>query len=239
MRTNSRPVAFAIDLPSEVFADARRPDQAEDRPVELVGARLHGKVLDDALLHLFEAEVLGVEQLLGDVQVLLDLGALVPRDRQQPIEIVAHHRRLCRHRRHLPQLLQLGCGLVAGFLAELGGLDALFEFAQIVLAVLVAELLLDRLHLLVEVILALGLLHLALDARADALLDLQHRDLAFHEREAFLQTLGDGDHLQHGLLVGDLDREVRRDRIGELRIILDLTVTAETTSGEIFLLSLT
>ena len=37
--------------------------------------------------------------------------------------------------------------------------------ASLVLAVLaVAEFLLDRLHLLVEIILALGLLHLALDA---------------------------------------------------------------------------
>src|SRR2546429_3624306 len=38
-----------------------------------------------------------------------------------------------------------------------------------------ADLFLDRLHLLVEKKLALGLLHLPLDATADALLDLQHR----------------------------------------------------------------
>jgi hypothetical protein len=76
--------------------------------------------------------------------------------------------------------------LVARFLGELGLLDALFELASLVAAVLaVAELLLDRLHLLVQVVLALRLLHLALDARADALLDLQDRDLAFHEAETF------------------------------------------------------
>src|SRR5690606_41630178 len=60
--------------------------------------------------------------------------------------------------------------LVARFLGELGALDLVFELLKFVLAVLVAEFLLDRLHLLVEVILALGLLHLALHARADALL---------------------------------------------------------------------
>jgi hypothetical protein len=47
----------------------------------------------------------------------------------------------------------------------------------------VAELLLDRLHLLVEIVLALGLLHLPLDARADALFHLQNRDFAFHQAE--------------------------------------------------------
>jgi hypothetical protein len=66
------------------------------------------------------------------------------------------------------QLLQLGLGLVAGFLGQLGLLDALFELGDLVAAVLaVAQLLLDRLHLLVQIVLALRLLHLALDAAAD------------------------------------------------------------------------
>src|SRR5258708_28945774 len=38
---------------------------------------------------------------------LLDLRLLRPRDREQPIEIVAHDGGLGRHRRHLPQLLEL------------------------------------------------------------------------------------------------------------------------------------
>ena len=113
-------------------------------------------------------------------------------------------------------------GLVARLLGQLGLLDALLELGEIVLAVLVAELLLDRLHLLVEIIFALRLLHLPLDARADALLDLQHRDFALHQREALLQPLGDRGRLEHVLLVGDLDREMRSDRIGELGVVLDL-----------------
>ena len=76
------------------------------------------------------------------------------------------------------------------------------RWALLVPALVVAEFLLDRLHLLVEVILALGLLHLALDARADALLDLQHRDLALHQPEHLLQALGDRQRLQDALAVG-------------------------------------
>src|SRR2546427_6632745 len=43
--------------------------------------------------------------------------------------------------------------------------------------------LLDRLHLLVQVVLALALLHLALDAPADAFLDLQDVDLGLELRQ--------------------------------------------------------
>ena len=64
------------------LADAGRPDQAQDRPGQLVGALLHGEILDDALLDLLQAIVIGVENLLGQTQILLDLALLVPRDRQ-------------------------------------------------------------------------------------------------------------------------------------------------------------
>ena len=146
----------------------------------------------------------------------------MPRDRQQPVEIVSHDGGLGRHRRHLPELLHLAERLLARLLGELDRLDALLELGHFVLALFVAELLLDRLHLLVEVVLALRLLHLALDARADALLDLQDRNLALHQGEALLEALGDRAHLEDGLLVGELDRQMRGDRVGELAVVVDL-----------------
>ena len=93
---------------------------------------------------------------------------------------------------------------------------------QFVAAFFVAELLLDRLHLLVEVVLALRLLHLPLDAGADALFHLQNGNLALHQAEHLLQALGDGRRLQDVLLVGNLDGEMRSDGVGELGVILDL-----------------
>ena len=47
------------------LADAGRADQAQDRPGQLVGALLHGEILDDALLDLLQAVVIGVEDLLA------------------------------------------------------------------------------------------------------------------------------------------------------------------------------
>ncbi len=156
------------------------------------------------------------------LQILLDLRAAAPRDAEHPVEVVAHDGRLRGHGRHLAELLQFAERLLAGFLRELGLLDLVFELGQLVAAVLVAELLLDRLHLLVEVVLALRLLHLTLHAGADPLLDLQDGDFALHQAEHLLEPLGDRRDLEDRLLVGDLDGEMRGDRIGELRRLVDL-----------------
>src|SRR4029450_10393352 len=91
MRTNSRLSARAIDSPIEVFPvpggpisvriaperlssalprSPRRPEPGQDRPVALPPANptslpqlAHGQVLDDPLLHVLEAGVVGVEDL--------------------------------------------------------------------------------------------------------------------------------------------------------------------------------
>src|SRR3984885_7829289 len=78
---------FRDRLAERGFADARRPDQAQDRSGQLVGALLNSEILNDAFLNLLKAKMVGLENLLGEGQILLDLGLLVPRDRQQPIEI--------------------------------------------------------------------------------------------------------------------------------------------------------
>ena len=66
MRTKSRPVALAIDLPSEVLPTPGGPTRHRIGPRHLVGALLHREVLDDALLDLLQAVVIVVEHLLGE-----------------------------------------------------------------------------------------------------------------------------------------------------------------------------
>jgi hypothetical protein len=76
------------------LADAGRADQAEDRALQRAGAGLHSQVLEDAFLDLLQAVVVGFEDLLGPHHVDgLGLG-LAPWDREQPVEVVAHHRAL-------------------------------------------------------------------------------------------------------------------------------------------------
>src|SRR3546814_16803598 len=71
-------------------------------------------VCSSDLLHLLEAVVIGIENLLRVLDVALDLAALLPGNRQDPVEVVAHHRGFRRHRAHRAQLLQLPEGLLAG-----------------------------------------------------------------------------------------------------------------------------
>jgi hypothetical protein len=84
-----------------------------------------------------------------------------------------------------------------------------------------AELLLDRLHLLVQVVLALAFLHLALHPAADAFLDLEDVDLALELREQVLEARLDLEHLENLLLLLELERQVRGDGVGEAPGFLD------------------
>ena len=205
------------------LADSGRANQAEDRPLHLARPLLDREILEDPLLDLLQPVMVVVEDLLGVLEVLLDAGALLPRDRQHPVEVVADHRGFGRHGAHRAQLLDLGQRLLARLLGELRGLDARLELRRLVAPVLaLAQLLLDRLHLFVQIVLALRLLHLTLDARADALLDLEHPDLAFHQRDHAFQPAADRADLQQFLLLAELDREVRGDRVRELARLLDL-----------------
>src|SRR3546814_16469323 len=89
------------DLPGDRLAErglaaAQRADEAEDRALHLLHALLHGEVFEDALLHLLEAVVVGVENLLRVLDVALHLGALLPGDREDPVEVVANYSSLDR-----------------------------------------------------------------------------------------------------------------------------------------------
>jgi hypothetical protein len=69
MRTNSRPVALAIDLPSEVLPTPGGPTRQRIGPLSFFWRALHRQVLDDAFLDLLEAEVIRLEHRLGVVEV--------------------------------------------------------------------------------------------------------------------------------------------------------------------------
>src|SRR5262249_13033575 len=110
-------------------------------------------------------------------------GALGPRDRKEPVEVIAHHSGFRRHRGHLAELLELVRGLLACLLREPGLLNLGLDLGELVAVILVAELFLDRLHLLVEIIFTLRLIHLPLDAAPDALLDLEHGYFTLYQAE--------------------------------------------------------
>jgi hypothetical protein len=98
----------------------------------------------------------------------------------------------------------------------------LFEVGDLVRRVFhLAEFFLDGLHLLIQIVLALALFHLLLDAAADALLDLQHVDLALDDAENLFESRLDVLDFQDALLFGELQRHVRSDGVCEASRLVD------------------
>ena len=62
-RMNSRPSDAGDGLAQRGLADAGRPDEAEDRALLARRQLAHGQVLEDALLHLLQVVVVGVQDL--------------------------------------------------------------------------------------------------------------------------------------------------------------------------------
>ena len=215
-------MARAIDLPSEVLPTPGRTDQAQDRALHLLDQRLHREVLEDALLRLLEPVVVLVEHALRVDDVAVLLLVVLPGQRDDPVDVVAHDGRLGAHRRHHLELVDLLLGPLARLLRHLLGLERLLELLDLVLElVALAELLLDRPHLLVEVVLLLRALHLLLDAAADLALDLEHLDLGLHARVDVLEALARRERLEQLLALLELQVEVRDDGVGEAARVVD------------------
>ena len=89
--------------------------------------------------------------------------------------------------------------------------------------VALAELLLDRLQLLAQEVLALALLHLGLHLRLDLRAELEHLELAVEDRRDLAQPLLDVDRLEQLLPLLGLDRAQRRgDEVGERARVVDV-----------------
>ncbi|MCY1413172.1 hypothetical protein D9M71_285980 [compost metagenome] len=192
------------------FTHTRRANQAQHRPADFLHAFLHGEVLKDALLDLFEPVVIGIENIFGTLQIQTHLALSLPRHLYQPVDVGTHHGGFGRHGRHLLELVQFGQGLGQGILGQASGIDALFQVLDFVVPfVAVTELFLNGLHLLIQVVLALAALHLLLHAATDAFLDLQQVDFGIQQGQHVLDPCRQVDDFQDFLLLLDLQRHMR------------------------------
>jgi hypothetical protein len=200
-------MARAIDFPERGLAHPGRADEAQDGALQVLLQRPHRQVLHDAVLHLLQVVVVLVQDLLGQDHVQLVLGLLCPGKVDQPVQVGAGDRVLGGLGRHLPQPVQLLLGDLARFLRHARALDLLAQFVQLSPVVLLAELLLDGLHLLAQIELALGLPHLVRHLRLDAAADLLQLHLAGDDLHQLLDAILDVVPLQEAdlLLHGDVE----------------------------------
>ena len=190
------------------------PDRLSSVMPALDAQLLHRQVLDDAVLDVLEAGVVGVEHLAGPDRVEHLVRALLPRHGDQPVQVGPDHRGLAGLLAHALEPAELlGCLLLDRLRhAALGDLGAvLLDHRGGVLA----QLALDRLHLLAQEVLALLLLGAVADVFADLLAQLQLGQPLALEADGDLEPLGHVERLEHPHLV--LERDVGRvaDGVGQ------------------------
>jgi hypothetical protein len=204
------------------LAHSGRPDEAKDGALDLFDERLHGEVFENPFLRLFEAVVIGVEDPLGNSEILFLFLVFLPGQPEHPVDVVSNHCRFCRHRRHLLQLLHLLLDSFLGLLGHLFRGQLFFQFADFaLLLVAIPEFLLDRSHLLVQVVLLLGALHLLLHATANLAFDFEDLDLRLHPTEYFFEAFDGRCHFEKFLAIRQLQVEMRDDRIREFSRVGD------------------
>ena len=153
---NLRLSARAIDLPIEVLPTPGGPTKQRIGSAHVVGQLVHREVLEHALLDLLEPVVVLVEDLLrfDEVELLVVVG--LPRQADEPVEVGADDAGLGRRLRHLLEPAELLERLLGDLLGHAGRGDLVLVLVDLGLHLVeLAELLLDRLELLAQEVLAL------------------------------------------------------------------------------------
>ena len=154
------------------LTNSRRAIEAEDWRFQIALELDYSQVLENTVLNLLKAEVVGIELLACAVEVKVVLGNLVPRKVEHQVEI-GHLYRVLRNRR--VEALEL-CNLLVKNLCNLPLpnllLGSLAELLHVAIYI-VAQLLLNGLHLLLEVVVALLLVNLGLHLLLNLLLEFK------------------------------------------------------------------
>ena len=189
---------------------------------QLLRAQLpDGEELEHAVLHVRQAVVILVEHLARVAQVEVVVGARVPRQLGDPLEIGADHLRFHGLAARALETAELALDFLARRLRQIELRQLLAKLLDLPALIVVAELLLDRLHLLAQIHLALALAELFLHLRLDLLLRFEQADLPLHVHEHATQPLLDAQRLEQPLLLGDGELDVAGDEVGELARIGD------------------
>ena len=166
-------------------------------------------MFEDPVLDLFQTLVVLVEDDPGPNDVDAIRRRLLPGHREQPVEIGPSHRVLRCGRRHLGEPVQLAESLFTRLFRQAGLVDLLAQAVDLLRTlVALAQLFLDGLELLAQVVLALSLRHFRLDVGLDLGAQLQDFGLLAERRHQCLKPRLHVDGFEQLLL--DRQRERRQ-----------------------------
>ena len=203
------------------LAHAGRTHKADYLPLQIRGQLLHSQELQNALLHLVQAEVVVVQGLPGPLHAHPLLGLPAPGELQAHIQVVALHRGLRGAEGLFGQTAQLLLQLLPHLVGQLGLGDLLAVVLDLrVAALALAQLGLDGLHLLPQVVIPLVVRHLLPGPVLD--LHIQPQDLHLPGEQAVqpLQAAHRTQLLQDGLLVAVAHGDILGDKVGDIPRVL-------------------
>ena len=211
------PVQAPCDRPGDAgLAHARRAHQADDLGLDVGGQLADGQHLEDAVLDLFQAVVVVVQDLLGLVDVQIVLGKGVPGQVQAGVQIGADDGGLLVAALHLGQAVHFfqELGLALFFQVQLQ--DAAAVVLRLGVGVVpLPQLAADDVQLLVEVIVPLVFVHGLVDLVADLFFDLHHLAFPAQQLDQLFQPAGEGVLVHHRLFVLVAEQEVGRDVLAQ------------------------
>src|SRR5207247_2066343 len=105
------------------LAHSGRAEEAEDRALHLWIQLAYGEELEDAVLDFLEPRVVGVQHLLRVTQIERVFRPLVPRQRDDPIEVRPRHGVFGGGHRHLREAIQLANGFLPDAVGHPRGFD--------------------------------------------------------------------------------------------------------------------
>ena len=88
------------------FTDARRTNETKNRALELLRQGLHGEIFEDAFLDLFEPVMIFIEDVFRLDEVMTFFALFVPRQVENPVDVVANDGRFRARRMHHLELLE-------------------------------------------------------------------------------------------------------------------------------------
>ena len=213
-------------LPDGGLTDARGSHHGDDLALRRSAQLAHRDKLQDSLLDILQAVVVGIEDIrrLRDIQPFL--GRVAPRDGREPLEVVPGDVKLRRRRLQSGEFVQLLVDCLHGVrgrsvLERRELLPELLLQRRLIVS-LHAELLLDGLELFHEEVSALVAGDLLLDTPADVRLQLTQLNLLFQEHERGLEALADVESVQNLLKRAVVRAAHRRGEVGELGGVLEI-----------------
>ena len=197
---------------------------------------MHGKVLENAFLHLLKPPVIGVQDLCCLLKVRAHAALFLPGKLHERIEVTADDGRFRAHGLHHPELTQFSLRLFLSLLGHAAFGNLLFVIGDIVAVsrFLASELLLNRLHLLVEVVVALALVHLLLHATVNALFNGKDVHFPGNEPQKIVEALSHGKLFKLLLLVFKGNRQLSRNGVGEALGVFEGLHARDHLVGDLF-----